>query len=425
MLDFLRILRGAGGNGVASKRFFGAKEQTFDNLKDPALLEFMRGGSETASGAYVSASTALRNMTVLRCISLISRSIGMLPLNLFERGPDLKKAVDHPVYRLLRRRPNNWQTPFKFKTQMQLNALTHGDAYALAVRSRGQVIRLVPLDPSRVEVKQNYDWTLEYRYSRPDGTVVSVSPRDMFHISDMSADGVNGLSRVKMAREAIGLAMRIEEAAARLFKNGMMVGGTLKHPHTLSDPALQRLRESLEAKYSGAENAHKWMILEEGMDASPFPQTAQNSQQVENRKLQIEEVARAFDVPRPLLMMDDTSWGSGIEQLGIFFVQYALAPWFTAWEEEIWRVLLSDEEQNNDSYYAKFNERALLRGTLKDQAEFFAKALGSGGSNPWMKQNEVREYSELPPSDDPNAESLRNQMTQGKTSNESAQITGN
>ena len=33
---------------------------------------------------------------------------------------------------------------------------------------------------------------------------------------------------------------------------------------------------------------------------------------------------------------------------------------------------------------------------MKDQADFFAKALGSGGSRPWMKQDEVRGLSDLP-----------------------------
>ena len=121
-------------------------------------------------------------------------------------------------------------------------------------------------------------------------------------------------------------------------------------------------------------------------------------------------------VPRPLLMMDDTSWGSGIEQLAIFYVQYTLAPWFVAWEQALARVLLPGAQI--EDYQFKFNEGALLRGTLNDQANFFAKALGAGGQAPWMTQNEVREISDLPVSDDPMANQLRNQMTQKGNTNE-------
>jgi hypothetical protein len=46
-------------------------------------------------------------------------------------------------------------------------------------------------------------------------------------------------------------------------------------------------------------------------------------------------------------------------------------------------------------FKADYDERELLRGTLKDQAEYFAKALGAGGHRPWMEANEVREVTGL------------------------------
>ena len=69
----------------------------FAGLDDPDLLAFMRTGSETASGAYVNASKALQNMALLRCVTLISESIGMLPLNLVERGDEKRYATEHPL----------------------------------------------------------------------------------------------------------------------------------------------------------------------------------------------------------------------------------------------------------------------------------------------------------------------------------------
>jgi HK97 family phage portal protein len=204
-----------------------------------------------------------------------------------------------------------------------------------------------------------------------------------------------------------------------MFSNGMMVGGALSHPGVLGTEAIDRLKASLEERYAGTSNAHKWMVLEEGMTAERFSQTSVESQHIENRDHQIEEIARAFGVPRPLLMMDDTSWGSGIEQLGIFFVQYTLQPWFTAWEQAITRTLLGTADKK--THFAKYNERALMRGTLKDQADFFSKALGAGGHSPWMSQNEIRGLSELPESTEKDTDSLKNPMTQqGKPQDEPA-----
>jgi len=39
----------------------------------------------------------------------------------------------------------------------------------------------------------------------------------------------------------------------------------------------------------------------------------------------------------------------------------------------------------------------LLRGSHKDRSEYYAKALGSGGSPAWMTQDEIRELEELNP----------------------------
>lgn len=382
----------------------------FASLTGADLMDFMRG-SETSSGEYVTTSKALENMGLLRCVSLICESIGMLPLNLMERGDEKAYATSHPVHNVLKNKPNEFQGPFKFKSTMQLRLLLNGNAYARIIWRGNTVVRMIPLDSRKVTPKLNDDFTVYYEYQRPDGGTLTLAARDVFHLADLADDehGLVGMSRVQKAREAIALALQAQKAAGRIFKNGVMVGGALYHPSKLDDQQFKNIKDSLEDSYAGAENAHKWMVLEDGVKAEKWADTAADSQHIENRNHQIEEIARAFGVPRPLLMMDDTSWGSGIEQLGIFFVQYGLQHFFNIWEDEVALKLLSDQERL--LYQAKFNERALLRGTLKDQADFFAKALGSGGSQPWMKANEVREVLDLSKSDDPAAESLQSTIT--------------
>ena len=110
--------------------------------------------------------------------------------------------------------------------------------------------------------------------------------------------------------------------------------------------------------------------------------------------MQVEEIARVTGVPRPLLMVDETSWGSGIQALGQFFVQYALGPWFEAWQQAAERSLLVGAEK--EQFSVKFNPGALLRGSTKDQGDFFAKALGAGGQPGWMSTNEVRRLNDMP-----------------------------
>ncbi|NGN44977.1 phage portal protein [Mesorhizobium sp. CGMCC 1.15528] len=386
--------------------------QTFTGLDDPNLAPFLYGGAETESGTFITPSKALFNTAVFRCVDLISGSIGMLPMYLMRKGANgaLEADEEHSLFDVLHSIPNGWQTAYEFRRLMQANALNEGNAYAQIVRSGRRVVALHPLHPSRVCVEQKDDLSVVYQVTRKDGRQIELPQSEVFHLRDFSTDGIVGLSRTRLAKEAIGLAMQTEKSAARLFKNGTMVGGALTHPGKLGDEEFENLDTSLKDKFSGAENAHKWLILEEGMKAEPFSPSARDSQQIETRNHQIEEIARAFGVPRPLLMMDDTSWGSGIETLGLFFVRYALAPWFVAWEQAVARSLLTREERK--THKADFDERELLRGSIKDQAEYLAKALGAGGSRPWISQNEARDYVGLSQRSDDDANSLKNPMTQ-------------
>lgn len=367
------------------------------SMDDPYLADFMRDGAPSVSGATVNVETALRNPTIYRAMSLISYAVGMLPLQVINEDTK-EKATDHELYRLLHREPNNWQTAFDFRTLMQLRLLLHGDAYAYVVRSRdirtgrSKIVRLVPFDVGTITPQQSDDWSVTYRYQPKNGGERILQPTDVFHLRALSLNGLTGMSLVRQASNAIGLALSAELASGRLLKNGAFVSGALKHPNQLGDTAYNRLRESL-ADREGAENAGKSLILEEGMDWVSISANARDSQMIELRKHQVEECSRVTGVPRPLLMVDDTSWGSGIGELGRFFVTYGLNPHFVSWEQAIERMM-PDEDKGR--YAAKFNAGALLRGSMKDQADWFSKALGMGGGKPWAKQNEVRDMLDWP-----------------------------
>lgn len=239
-------------------------------LNDPILGEFLRAGHQSASGVTVNATTALKNPTMFRAVNLISSSMGMLPFHVVD-SETKEKARSHPVFPLLHRRPNGWQSAYDFRSLMQLRALTHDrPTTALIVRSRqlrsgrNEVVRLIPLDPNRVEVKQRPDWSVVYEYQPTEGGKRTYASGEILHLRGLSMDGLNGVSLVRQACNAIGLALSAELAAGRLFKNGILGHGQFTHPGKLSDPAYERLKDSL-AEHEGADNAGGRLILEEGM----------------------------------------------------------------------------------------------------------------------------------------------------------------
>jgi HK97 family phage portal protein len=287
-------------------------------------------------------------------------------------------------------KPNSWQTPHQFKSFMTFQMLTQGDAYAIISRAGNRITALTPIQSARVLVEQStLDFSVSYRVTGPNGSSTVFQAGDVLHLSGLSADGVKGVSRLARAATAIQLANEAENSALKRFQLGAMIGGALTHPGKLGPEGREALRGALERNHSGSENAGRWMILEEGLKAEPFVMSAIDAQLDETRRRQIEEIGKVFAVPRPLLNVDDTSWGSGVEQLSMLFVSYTLNPWFKIWEDSLQLACLDESEWG--TVVLDFDDRQLLRGSMKDQADFYAKALGSGGHKPWMEANEVRE----------------------------------
>lgn len=369
------------------------------DTSDPALLEMMRGGNARVgvAGIGVHERAALRNSTYFRAMSLHCGSMGMLPLHLRKRtGRETEKATKHPLFNVLHRKPNDIQTASRFKAYMQLCALNDGNAYALKIRSRGAIRQLVPLPRGRVKPRITDTFNLVFDYDRPSGGRIVLTTDDVFHFgTPLTLDGINGVSLLDVASDTFGLAVRAQQAAGRLLTKGSMAAGSLETEGVLGEEAIESLQKSLRERHAGVDAEDDWLILEEGLKAKTFAPNARDAQLIEVMKREAEEVARFTGVPRPLLMFDETSWGSGIEQLGLFFVTYCLMPWFVIWEEAVWQWLLTPAEQ--ETYYAKFNEGALLRGSLKDQAEFLKAALGPNAA--YLTPNEAREFMDRNPID--------------------------
>jgi phage portal protein BeeE len=83
-------------------------------------------------------------------------------------------------------------------------------------------------------------------------------------------------------------------------------------------------------------------------------------------------------------------------------VIHTLGPWIARFEEAVNRDILGNET----GVRVDLDERNLLRGDFKDQAEYYAKALGAGGTPAWMTQNEIRAEVGLNPVDNDSANSL-------------------
>lgn len=394
-MGYFRNLLSAAMGGPKASASFGLSDMSPEQLRD-----FLRiGGSmDTASGAVVNETTAMRVAAAWRCVNILSGTVGTLPIDLIKRVSETVRepAEGHPLRRVLTVKPNQWQTPSEFRRMMMAHLLLRGNAYALKVTAGERMLALIPVHPDRVLVEQENDYSITYRVSLKDGSYRTYTQREIFHLRGMSFDGVKGLSVLSHMRESLGLAMQSERAGAKLMNNGQFVSGVLTHPQKLSQEAYERLKASMQEQHGGAGNAGKSMVLEEGMKFEPVSMSAKDMQFLEQRDFQRYDIAMFFGVPPHMLGATEkqTSWGSGIEQQGIGFVTYTLNDWLKTWEEAIKRDLIAEREW--DLLDVRFYTQGLMRGDVKARWEAHVKGLQWGVMSP----NEVRALEDMNPRDD-------------------------
>lgn len=332
---------------------------------------------DTYTGKRVSSQRAMRLTAVFACVRVLAESIGMLPCSLYKNtGKGKEKATSERIYKLLTLKPNGYMTPQEFWELVILCLCLRGNFYAYKVKALGEVAELLPIDPGSVVPKLNSNWEPVYQVTFPDGTTDILGQDDIWHVRILTLDGLVGLNPIAYAREAISLGLATEEHGARLFGNGAVTSGVLRTEQQLSDSAYQRLKSDFEEKHQGLGNAHKPMILEMGLDWKSMALNAEDSQFLETRKFQLEEICRLFRVPMHMVQNTDRATFSNIEELGMGFINYSLVPYLTRIEQRINIGLVRESKQG--TYYAKFNVGALLRGDMKSRFDAYATAINWG-----------------------------------------------
>jgi HK97 family phage portal protein len=348
--------------------------------------------SRGPAGVRVTPETALQVSALRACVALIAENVATVPLHLYRRLPQGGKdrARDLPLYRLLNMQPNGWQTSFEFREMLTAHCCLYGNAFA-EIRSgaAGAVSELWPLHPSRMKVQQMDDGSLCYYYRESNGMETRYRQDQIFHLRWMSSDGVTGMLPITLCKDAIALAQALEAHGGSYFGNACRLAGVMTTDNPIPTEAAERLREQFERMHRGADRAHRTAVLPQGVKFSEMQGSNEASQFLETRQYQVIEICRAYRVD-PSYVQDKTKVGyASQEQAAIDLVQQTLLPWFRRWESAITRDLVLDD----DTYFAEFDTRGLLRGDLAAQSNWLQTMLNTG----IYSINECREVLNMNP----------------------------
>jgi HK97 family phage portal protein len=362
---------------------------------DQNTLVGLLSGGPTSSGISVNEVSSLSSSCVYACVQVIAQEIASLPLYVYrnlKRGRE--KATDHPLYGLFRYSPNAEMSSYQFRYMLTEHLLLWGNAFAEIQRNgRGVPIALWPLMADRTAAVRLSDGTIKIKTRTPHGDVI-FDKDQVLHIKNFLApDGLNGLSTIQKHRQAIGLALALEEFGAGYFGKGLNPGGFLKLDKTLKKEERQAFRESVEAVIGGLRNAHRLGVLEYGMDFVPAAIKPNDSQFIESRKYQAIDIARIFRIPPHKVGITEASNKATVEQAALEIYSDTLRPHIENWEQELTLSLLTTDER--DQYSISFYMDNILRGDSEARHKNYATGRQWG----YYSINDVREMEGLNPID--------------------------
>lgn len=381
----------------------GLLSRAFEQKSDPLEIwaEMLRRGRSSKAGPTITLENALKVATLYACLRVLSQGVAQVPFKLFQEQDTnglkrIEPARGHPHYDLMATMPNDWTTSFEFRETLTLHAAL-GNAYAFKNVVRGKVVELILLNPGRVTKVQKDDYSIVYKVTGKSGQIQEFPSEAIWHVRGPSWDGLLGVEVLSIAREALGLSIATEESHASLHAKGVRTSGTYSVDGTLDKGQYDTLKKWLLAEMAGADNAGAPMILDRGAKWISGAMSGVDAQHLETRKMQIAEVCRFVGVsPLMVYESDKATTYASAEQMFLAHVVHTLSPWYSRIEQSADLNLLTKNEREK-GYYFKFVAAGLLRGASKDRAEYYAKALGSGGSQGWMTADEVRQLEELNP----------------------------
>jgi HK97 family phage portal protein len=353
---------------------------------------------QSQSGTVINTDTALQLNAVFSAVSLISDTIATLPIDAYIRSQGARYALrPRPVWVT---KPDVDTTKEAFYGSAIVSLLLEGNVFIRVFRNRrGEIVDMKVLNPLDVEIKRNGQGRVIFNVK---GSERALTSDEIVFIPDVVKPGsLRGISRVEALKENFGLASALEKYAARFFGSGTQTSGVLEVPGNLTAEQAKSMQEAFDSRHRGWARAHKTAIITGGAQYKPTNVPNDQAQFLDSRRMAVEDVARAFNIPPHLLGLPGTNTYASVEQNNIAFVTHTLRPIAQKLEGALTALLA--QETGKEAAFIKFSLDGLLRADVNSRTEAYARGLQSG----YYKINDIRRFEDLEPIEDPSAETVR------------------
>lgn len=365
--------------------FFGGA----DPYASGAIPPNSYGGMGTA-GVAVNETTSLQLTDAYACIALLQDDISMLPIDTFRRGDKDRQPIDPPA---IVAEPDAEIEQWEWTARAVSSLATNGNVYGYLYDRdrRGYPTRCKLITPNECKLQRNPETKRrELKVRSAELGTDTLPSTDFLHIPLVVIPGrLTGLSPIEANRRSIGLSIATEDFGGDWYGNSGMPSSVFQSDDEVSDEYAQKVTARFLAAGGGRRRP---VFFGGGLKWQQTQISPNESQFLETRKLNTEQIARIWRVP-PHMIGDISNHasqggGKGIEDQAIGYVVHTLGPYMTRIERA-----LSSKKISPQGQYAKFNVGALLRGDTVNRYTSYAIARQWG----WMSVNDIRRLEDQEP----------------------------
>lgn len=350
------------------------------------------------SSTNINEKTVFEVNAVFSAVTLIANTVSTLPVNCYVKVDGNREELDpKPAWVT---KPDVDMPREAFYNSLIVSLLLDGNAFIRVFSNpRGEIVNLTVLNPLTVEIKRNSVGRLTFTLENEGRPFDSES---IIWIPDIVRPGeVRGVSRIKALKENFGLAMGLEKFAASFFGQGTNLSGIIEFPGNLTAEQAANLVNGFDNRHKGWRKGHKTGVLSGGATFKATQIDPAQSQALEARRMAVEDIARAFNIPPHLLGLPGTNSYASVEQNNLAWITHGLRPIIQKIEGSLSPLLARSPRGENA--YIKFNLNGLLRADLQTRSSAYSTGLQSG----FLTINDVRRLEDLNPMEDPTADMVR------------------
>jgi HK97 family phage portal protein len=304
--------------------------------------------------------------------------------------------------------PNDYQTFDQFIFNVVAQMLFDGECICLIVRdnrSAPVALHICPRGSAAPFIEPETKAIFYSIGANPmvlDESDYMAPARDVIHFRQHTPrHPLIGESPIKAAAMAVGINVALSKTQVAFFENMNRPSGILSTEQALNKEQMLRLREAFDEQSKDWASG-KMPILGGGLKFNQLSVDSVDAQLIEAQRMSVEDIARVFGVPQPIIGDLSKATLSNVEQLISMWLSISLGS------------LLENIERSLDkafgltaSEYIELDVSALLRTDFMGRVEGLTKGIQGGLFTP----NEAREKEGLEPVESGDAPFLQSQMT--------------